>query len=64
MSVDRLPAEVQAIVAAGWVAVVYKGVQVWGIFPQMSLAKGYVGNMTGPDGVYETSEFQFVTSKK
>lgn len=63
MTIEKLPAEVRAIVAAGWVAVVYRGLQVWGVFHQMSLAQGYVGNMTGDEGVYDRGEFQFVTTK-
>lgn len=53
--VEQLPAEVRAIVAAGWFAVVFKGLQVYGVFPQRVLAQGYIAGVAEPEdrGDYE-----------
>lgn len=44
--VEELPDEVQALVMVGWHAVVFDGKRVYGVFPQLVLAHGYIGAVT------------------
>ena len=67
MTVDQLPARVRPLILAGWFAVYYTGrpatgtsYRVWGLFPTRQAAAGFVGNITGRDGVYDRAEFEIV----
>lgn len=59
ISIAELPVEVRPLVQNGWTAVVYKGMQVYGVFPQLILAKGYVGAVT--EDAADRADYQFVT---
>jgi hypothetical protein len=58
--ISKLAAEVRAIVNAGWYLVIYKGIQVQGIFPQWSLAQQYIAETTRP-GACDRSDFIIVS---
>lgn len=58
ISIAELPVEVRPLVQAGWTAVVYKGIQVYGVFPQMILAQGYVSAVT--EDAADRADYQLV----
>ena len=58
ISIAELPVDVRPLVESGWTAVVYKGIQVSGVFPMMILAKGYIGAVS--EGAADRADYQIV----